>query len=471
MRWADFQTEKEIGRGATARVWLARRVGEPDPICLKVFHPGLGEAAERRILREAELSASLVHPNIVRVMGPVEEHDTAVLALEYFDGGNLELFQASLPYVLPEVSVALTIEMLKALEFAHSLGVIHRDMKPANVLLDKAGRVALADFGLARITGSELTTSLGLLGSVDYMSPEQVIGESAAAASDLFSVTSVLYYLVTGTRPFTRVTAVATMNAIREENPEPPQKRNPKISAELSRLILKGLQKNPAARFSSAAEYRAALEQYLSEIGLRTFSFAEWKRDPSSQTMANLELSAEALIRNAEGWLAKGQWGKFLQTLGHLSLKAPNTPALARLTKAYRSVRRRRRKAAVLLWSGAAAAVLLLVWGVWFRAPSAPPAPPVAAVPAPAPARPARVAKGAKVAKVEKAPAPPSGKIDFQIPENVTAYWDGKKIDPKKGLVGEKLGEHWILLEREGFDPIRSKVQVRADVPTVIKVD
>ena len=467
MLWTDFEKQKELGRGATARVWLARRISDGTPICLKVFHPGLGEAAERRILREAEFSASLIHPNIVRVLGFVEGGDTAVLALELLDNGNLETYQASLPYVLPEVSVAITIEILKALEFAHSLGVIHRDLKPANVLLDKRGRVAVADFGLARVMGSDLTTSVGLLGSVDYMSPEQVSGEPAKTASDLFSVASVLYFLVTGTRPFTRLNAVATMAAIRGESPEPPQKRNPKISAALSQLILKGLQKDPAERFQDAAEFRRALEENLAEMRLWPFEFAEWQKDPPGRTMASLETAAEALIARSEAHLSRGHWGPFLETLSHLSMKAPSTPALSRLTEAYREARNRRRRGALFVWSGAAAGLALLLWGVWPRS-AALTTPPrtdaVASVAAPA----AVVKPAPKIA----APKPmQTGQVKFQVPDAVTIFWDGHKIDPKQGLVKEKLGEHWLLMEREGFDPIRSKVTVRADKPTVIKVD
>ncbi len=456
MQWTEFETERELGRGATARVWLARRLSDGTPLCLKVFHPGLGEAAERRILREAEFSASLIHPNIVRVLGAVAGGDTAVLALELLDGGNLEAHQATLPYVLPEVSVAIVAEVLKALEFAHSLGVIHRDLKPGNVLLDKLGRVAVADFGLAHVVGNEMTASMGLLGSVDYLSPEQVSGEAARASSDLFSVAALLYFLVTGTRPFTRLSAAATMAAIRTEAPEPPQKRNPKISPELSRILLKGLDKDPERRFKDAVEFRGALQGYLGDLRLLPFPLAEWQKDPAGRTMASLEAAAEALIQRAEVQLVRAEWGPFLETLSHLSLKAPSTPALARLTESYRKAKRSRRRAAIFFWTGSVAGLALLVWGLWPERKLLKPVPPAA------------VAAPDALPKVAK---PKVGRVQFKVPDSVTVFWDGHKIDPKLGLLEEKLGEHWLLMEREGFAPIRSKVRVRAEKPTVIQVD
>jgi hypothetical protein len=477
LHWSDFELERELGRGATARVWLARRKSTGEKLCLKVFHPGLGEATEKRILREAEIASKLVHPNLVRLFGRVEGGESAALAMELLEGGNLETFQASLPYVLPEVSVAITIQILKALELAHSMGVVHRDLKPANVLLDGAGRVAVTDFGLARVTGSDLTASLGVMGSVDYMSPEQVSGDELEGTSDLFSVASLLYFLVTGTRPFSRATSVAVMAAIRNEPAEPPQKRNPKVSVALSRLLMKGLHKSPGERFESARAFREALESYLAEAGLADLELSAWRKDPPAATMQALEAAARALAVRAEEQLAAGQWGPFLETLGHLSIKAPSAPAVSRLTDEYRKARRRRRKFVWLAWGGTGvAAVLALALLLPKRPPS----------PAPREGPPSPVSKGVGEGKAVRptasvrppspgparvAPSPKVGQVKFQVPDSVSVYWDGKRVDTRAGIEPQKLGPHWVLLEREGFEPIRAKVEVRAQTPTVIKVD
>jgi hypothetical protein len=149
--------------------------------------------------------------------------------------------------------------------------------------------------------------------------------------------------------------------------------------------------------------------------------------------------------------------------LSHLSLKAPSTPALARLTATYRQARNRRRRAAFVGCPSAAAGLTFALWGFWPKpkpVPVAPPGSPLVAAPVIPP----------PVSETPK-PAVRTGKVRFQVPESVTVYWDGRKVEPKAGLAGVTLGVHWLLLEREGFDPIRSKVQVRAEQPTLIKVD
>ncbi|MGZ3688063.1 MAG: serine/threonine-protein kinase, partial [Bdellovibrionota bacterium] len=235
----DYRIDRLLGRGATAQVYLAFRRSDDFPVALKVFHPGLWdrEDLKRRALSEVSTALALQHPNIVRIFEPHLDLDPPAMALEFVDGYSLEEFQGRLPYVLPEVSVLVVVEILKALEHAHAQNVVHRDLKPANIFVGNDGRVLVGDFGLARMTDvSRLTLSGTLLGSPDYMSPEQARGEISTPKSDLFSAASILYFLITGTRPFSRSSALATLAAVNDAQPEAAPRRNPKISPALARI-------------------------------------------------------------------------------------------------------------------------------------------------------------------------------------------------------------------------------------------
>jgi eukaryotic-like serine/threonine-protein kinase len=163
---------EELGRGATAKVYLGKDENSGELVSIKVFHPEVlrHRGLTPRIQREISLSASLRHPNIVRLTQVLTHFDPPVLIMEYVDGDNLEFFQSRLPYVLPEVSVLIILQILEALEYAHQQGIVHRDLKPENVLIDRQGKVVVTDFGLAKWRESTaLTESNFLVGSLEYM--------------------------------------------------------------------------------------------------------------------------------------------------------------------------------------------------------------------------------------------------------------------------------------------------------------
>lgn len=372
VRYGDYELERELGRGGTAKVFLARRNATDEFISLKIFHPGIfnDPYTLQRVRREMDLATRLDHPCIVHVREILDQNDSPALVMDYVDGENLEKFQARLPYVLPEISALVVIEILEALEYAHARGLIHRDLKPENILVGKDGRIFLTDFGLAKVMESTMITQTnGLLGSLDYMSPEQARGDSLGPVSDLFSAASILYFLTTGTRPFSRATALATLVAIREEEPEQPQNRNPKLSRELSVLMQRGLAKDPLTRFASAREFREALSRYLESLGLsrQVFSFAAWSQNSSVVTLEALKVSALRLTSRCEQALSEKQWDVFLELISHLSLKAPESPALPRLMKDYRKAMHQKKgrfavAAAILFVSAVAVAGLGLRW-------------------------------------------------------------------------------------------------------------
>ncbi len=454
-----FDLLSEVGRGASARIFLARDLASGDRVCLKVFHPKIFQDARSkdRIRREMEMSLKLKHPNILAIRTANLAAEPPVMVMDYIPGKNLEKFQGHLPFVLPEVAVLIVIQILKALEYAHSKGIVHRDLKPENVLIREDGQVFVADFGLAKWRDQNITNQSNfLIGSVDYMSPEQVRGDAVEATSDLFSVASILYFLVTGTRPFTRPSPVATLDAVKSQDPEAPQKKNPKVSNRLSQMIQRGLRKTAAERYASAVDFRMDLETYLSEMGLggEAFNLIEWSADPSGTTLHALQTCAEVLGRRGDLALGARDWNSFIEVQSHLSLKAPESEALKRLSQTYRELRNRKnRRVGLWLFVG-----LALVAGA-FWATSALRTPEVTQAPV--------------AVEIQKAPekAPmPTGTVVFDLPHGVAVFVDGKKVDTSRPLEAQSLGKHRLRMIRKGFRPIEATIDVVAGEPTVIKV-
>ena len=453
-RIGEFEIEKELGRGASATIYLAHHTESREKLSLKVFHSYLAEDSHfaQRIRREFRVLASLHHENIVAVRSMLPTTGHPAFTMDFIDGENLERFQSRLPYTLPEVSVLIVIEILKALEYAHSHDVIHRDLKPENVLIRKDGRVFVTDFGLAKLQDAStiITQPNHIMGSAEYMSPEQTIGDVLTPLSDLFAVAVILYFLTTGTRPFSRSTSVSTLNAIREEAAEAPEKRNPKLSGELSRIIQKGLAKDPQLRFQSAAEFAKALSDYLSNIGLsaEAFSLPLWIRDPVSATMDSLRMTVEKLTRSADAASKTQQWNLCLEYLAHLSLKAPESPAISRLTELMKDSRKHR---AAWYWGfGLGIAALLGGALLWLQRTSpTPPSP--------------------EASRSETIPSKNRlGEVRFNVGPGVDVVWDGKSINPSAPLKDIVFGKHELLLKQKGSPPIRTQIWIKNAEPVVI---
>ncbi len=280
--------------------------------------------------------------------------------------------------------------------------------------------------------------------------------------SDLFSLAVILYFLTTGTRPFSRSTPTATLQSIRTPSAEAPQLRNPKISAGLSALIQKGLERDFDKRFGSAREFREAAETYLADIGMvpDLFNLQNWISSPTAFALEMLRTASEQLVLNGEKALKENRRADLLENLAHLSLKAPESPAIERLTHSLFKLRTRR----AVYWLP-----LLLVFlglGTWLIL--RPPTNSEQLVSSTSPPAASEVAK--PPVPVAKAAVPAVGEVQFQVPENVEVYWDDKKVNPKVPLPGQKLGRHKLRMTLPGFDPIESTVEVHGRKPTVVKV-
>ena len=258
-----YRLEERIGAGGMAEVWRALDLGLERHVALKVMSPDTVAADATfvpRFLREAKLSARLEHPHILPIYDFGQVDELLFLVMPLLAGGTLrDRARAGVPALL-------AMEWLKALagalDFAHGEGVVHRDVKPANVLFDKGSRLFLADFGLAREAGSSNLTVAGtVLGTPVYMSPEQVKGEAASPRSDQYALGVLAYYLLAGTPPFEANSVFVVMEKTLREEPALPSAINPVLHRSVDYVLLKVLEKRPADRFESCGAFVQALER------------------------------------------------------------------------------------------------------------------------------------------------------------------------------------------------------------------
>ena len=258
-----YRVERRIGSGGMADVWLADDLHLPRRVALKVLHAHFARDPEfiERFRREAESAAALQHTNIVPIFDRGQVEDTYYIAMAYLDGSTLrELINIGLT---PVESVAIVRQILEAAGFAHSHGVIHRDLKPLNVIVDSSGKATVTDFGIARAGASDMTEAGSVMGTASYLSPEQAQGVEVGPESDLYSVGVVLYECLSGRVPFEGETAVAVALRQATEEPLPPSAYNPSVSPALDAVVMRALARNPVNRFPDAYTFIDALDQAM----------------------------------------------------------------------------------------------------------------------------------------------------------------------------------------------------------------
>lgn len=261
-----YELLEKIGSGGMGTVWRARRLDTRVEVALKVIHPHLLATAEmrKRFLREGEIASRLQHPGIVRVLERGEAAGQAYIAMEYIRGETLkEIVKRSGP-LPPAVAARLVRDVAEAVSIIHALGIVHRDLKSENVVVTASGQPKLLDFGLARTTeGTRFTQSGYAAGTPDFMSPEQIRGETATPATDTWALGVALYELLTAQLPFSRPEAAATFQAILEGDPPPPSEVREGIPASLEKVVLRALRKRPEERWPSCGAMRDQLEVLL----------------------------------------------------------------------------------------------------------------------------------------------------------------------------------------------------------------
>jgi len=261
-----YRIVRKLGTGGMANVYLAEDEVLGRRVAIKILndrHAGDDQFVER-FRREAKNAASLSHPNIVSIYDRGEAEGTYYIAMEYLDGRSLkELIVARGPAPV-NVAIDYARQILAALRFAHRHGIVHRDIKPHNVLVDAEGRLKVTDFGIARAGASQMTEAGSIIGTAQYLSPEQAKGAPVDQTSDLYSVGVVLYELLTGAVPFTGDTPVEIAMKHLSSTPEPPSIRRAEVPRDLDKVVLRALAKDPADRYQSAEEMDADLARVAS---------------------------------------------------------------------------------------------------------------------------------------------------------------------------------------------------------------
>ena len=312
--FGDYELLEEIGRGGQGVVYRARQKSLNRTVALKVI--GLGRWATsahvKRFRLEAAAAASLNHPYIVPIYEVGEREGACYFSMGLVEGGQLDAILKREPMPIRR-AVELMVKLARTVHYAHEHNILHRDIKPGNILLDQQGEPHLTDFGLARLveTESTVTRTLEVLGTPSYMAPEQAAGNNPAAAgltkaTDVYGLGAVFYHLLTGHPPFAGGTTYETIKLLLETEPRQPRQLNPKIDRDLSTICLKCLEKDPKRRYASALALAEDLEHWLNHEPIRarhTGIFSRGKkwvrRNPTSALLA---ASLIALAATA-GWI------------------------------------------------------------------------------------------------------------------------------------------------------------------------
>src|SRR5437667_8945791 len=306
----DYELLEEVGRGGQGVVFRARQEGRARTVALEVLSFGqwASKAHLERFRREAEAAASLDHPGIVPIYEVGERDGSCYFSMKFVEGGQLDEVTKRTPMSIRQAA-ELIAKVARTVHYAHEHGILHRDIKPGNILLDAKGDPHLTDFGLARLVESESSVkhTREVLGTPSYMAPEQAVGNNAAVGSvtDVYGLGAVLYQLLTGHPPFAGGTTYETIKLVLETEPRQPRQLNPKIDRDLSTICLKSLEKDPKRRYPSALALAEDLERWLKHepiqarhAGVFTRGRKWVQRNPTSALLA----AALVAFAAAVGW-------------------------------------------------------------------------------------------------------------------------------------------------------------------------
>src|SRR5215469_15243819 len=268
-----YELDGVVGRGGMAEVYRARDIRLDRIVAIKTLRADLAQDQifQARFRREAQSAASLNHPSIVAVYDTGEDTSTGVpvpyIVMEFVDGRTVRDLMNEGHRLTPERSLEIISGVLRALEYSHQAGIVHRDIKPGNVMVNRNGDIKVMDFGIARAMNdaqATMTQTAQVIGTAQYLSPEQARGERVDARSDLYSTGCLMYELLTGRPPFTGDSPVAIAYQHVRENPVPPSRIDPSLPSWADSIVLKAMAKSPSDRYQSAAEMNADIQRAAS---------------------------------------------------------------------------------------------------------------------------------------------------------------------------------------------------------------
>ena len=289
-----YELDGVVGRGGMAEVYRARDIRLDRIVAIKTLRTDLArdQIFQARFRREAQSAASLNHPSIVAVYDTGEDMATGVpvpyIVMEYVDGRTVRDLLQEGHRLLPERSLEIIDGVLRALDYSHQAGIVHRDIKPGNVMVTRNGDVKVMDFGIARAMSdaqATMTQTAQVIGTAQYLSPEQARGERVDSRSDLYSTGCLLYELLCGRPPFTGDSPVAIAYQHVRENPVPPSRVDPDVPAWADAIVLKAMAKAPADRYQTAADMRADLQRAASGMPVAAAPPTRFDMYPQTQRM------------------------------------------------------------------------------------------------------------------------------------------------------------------------------------------
>ena len=457
-----YQIVRELGRGAMGVVYEATDPHIGRAVALKTIRLDAlsinAEELAQRFKNEARAAGRLNHPNIVTIYDAGEEDGVLYIAMELLEGRTLHALLAERRLPL-EQATDIARQICAGLQFAHGKGIIHRDIKPGNVIVASQGFVKITDFGIAR-SGEAMTLTGQVLGTPHYMSPEQVLGKALDARSDLFSVGVILYEMLTGERPFEGQSMTTVMYKIVHETPVPPRAVDTAIHPGLSAVIEKALAKSPELRYQSGAELAAALENYraLDPAQVATAAFPVLSPDRT----ASVEMPASA-VASVDQEPAR----RTSEPAASASLQ-PQAPTGSPF---------RRRTPIYLLAVAAIAGLTWLGWAHYHRSqltvattptsPSSTPELPAQSPPSQPPSTqpaPESVGPGGSVSLVRGAsPNKDTAKMTVKSsPSGAQIFIDGEPTGKRTPAIVEvHKGEHTVALQLEGYQPSSFRFNLR----------
>ncbi|WP_164019754.1 serine/threonine-protein kinase [Pyxidicoccus trucidator] len=360
-----YQLEQELGRGGMATVFLATDLRLARRVAVKVMHPGEDGRRAERFRREAELAASLKHPNVLEVHDFGEDAVRGpFLVCEWVQGESLRELARRLAPVPAEVAVLLGWELARALEAAHARGVVHRDVKPENVLVSKGGPLKLADFGIAALADQERLTSTGsITGSLAYMAPERIDTGAWSPASDVYAVGVILFELCTGTTPHAGKGSAHLAVSVMTRDAPPLSESAPGTPEPLAALVDRCLARDARDRPSDGAELAACLEATVVRlVGPPAEASRHFFLDPEASAARWSEARFQRLLGEGRALLSAGEGARAARLLNEALALRPASPEVLALLRARPSVGRAK------VFGGSAVLVGLvgvMGWGAW----------------------------------------------------------------------------------------------------------